>query len=67
MIHAPNAYKEQGSYFASDINDFRVEQKKEHGMLLGQPLLHPPTSNNTSLNRKPLKGTLKMFDKDTEA
>jgi hypothetical protein len=61
MIHATSDFKDQGSYFCSDVGDCRCTVEKEwFESLLWQPLLpqpllspHPPQKMvNNSINRK---------------
>lgn len=56
MIHAATDYKEQGSFFCSDSNDYRfMGEIERYRRLLWQP---PPSPKSNDLNRKPLKRTL---------
>lgn len=58
MTHAPADYKEQGSYFCSDIDDFRhIIEKEGHGRLLWKLLPWPPPSIKTSI----LKSVIRML------
>lgn len=65
MIQASAESKEQGSYFSSDIDDdFR--HTIEEGFCDNPHTPMTPPSKSNSLERKPLKRTLKSYDSDAD-
>lgn len=68
MIRAPTYCKEQGGCFCCDLDECRCTDEREgHGRTCDNRYPHPPQPpESNSLERKPLKRTLKRCYGDAE-